>query len=211
MKKVIIFSLMMVLLVNASLAISITRELPSTAAAGTTFVMNISVTGSSGSYGVLYDNNILGGCTSSAGNTRFVGFLFNEVDTTNSINIVAPSTAGTCIFTGTYQFATGETQPEFNFPAQTVTITGTSSSCTPSTWLPLQSTKCTGTTFVQTSDCNTTRTATGTKTEGCELPPETDACEFWEKTTTKGCKTAGWVFGAGALIGVMFLLKYFKQ
>ena len=104
---------MMVLLVNTALAISITRELPSTAAVGETFAMNFVVSESSGNYGVLYETDISGGCKSVAGNTHIVGFLFNEA--TSSINIVAPSTAGSCAFTGNYQFATGETQPQKDF------------------------------------------------------------------------------------------------
>lgn len=167
MLKKLVIPLMIVLMAGIASAISMTMELPSGAAIGETFNMNLITSGSSGNYGILYSFNITGGCT-AAGNTHKTGGFFDEVNRTTVVSIKAPSIPATCTFTGDYQFALDSgIQSLTNFPTKSVTITSSATTtppaCTASTWSPSRSDKCTGTSFIQTSNCGTTRSSTGTK------------------------------------------------
>ena len=68
-------------------------------------------------------------------------------------------------------------------------------SCTPTTWTPALSTVCSGTTFIQTSNCGTTQSVTGTKTcpPPCTpttwAPPATTECNGVPFTQSNGCTT----------------------
>ena len=102
---------------------TLTMQLPSQVNTGSAFNMNLVVADSSGNYGVLYTVDIAGGCTSAAGNTHIAGGFIDETDTTNAVNIKAPSSAGACTFTGDYQFADGSGEyPVVGFPQKTVVI-----------------------------------------------------------------------------------------
>lgn len=123
MKKIIIYGTMMVFLVGVALAISMSLDVPSQANKGSTFSLELDAMGSSGSYGVLYTIDIAGGCTSATGNTQINNGFLAESDTTETVSIIAPSTAGTCDFSGNYQFADGTgTYPEEQFTAQSTSI-----------------------------------------------------------------------------------------
>ena len=157
MKKIIIYALFMMLLAAAVSAQTMVRELPSSVSPGQSFTLRYQSQNTAGNFGVLIDDSISGGCNP---NSIATGFL--SPATYSELTITAPA-SGICIFTGTYQFAnTAGVQPETNFPAQSVAIT--SGTCSPSSWTPSRSTYCLGTSFTQTSNCNTTRSSTGTKT-----------------------------------------------
>jgi len=55
-----------------------------------------------------------------------------------------------------------------------------SSCCTVTSWTPATSTKCSGTSFTQTSNCGTTRSATGTK--NCCTSDSGNSCTVWGGT-----------------------------
>src|SRR3990167_7600077 len=132
MKKLIITSIMAILMINMAFALSLTREFPSEAATSGAFNMDLKVTGSSGNYSLVYTIDITGGCKSIAGNTHITGGFMDEADSTNTLIINAPLTAGTCTFTGGYQLGSGTEPPITAFPIQSVSIVGTS--CVPTTW-----------------------------------------------------------------------------
>lgn len=84
--------------------------------------------------------------------------------------------------------------------------------CTDTTWTPAIDTVCLGTTFTQTSNCDNTRSVTGTK--DCngddEEPPEIDACgneclsgiQTCDKATGK-CKTSSFIWILGIFLVFM--------
>ena len=144
------------MLVTAAAAQTMVREISSSVNAGATFNVRYQAQDASGNFGVLIDDDISGGCTPNSITTGFLGPA-----TYADISVKAPL-SGACTFAGTYQFAfANSSQPEKNFQSQSVTIA--SAACTPSTWTPSRSGHCTGTSFTQTSNCNTTRSSTGTK------------------------------------------------
>ena len=88
-------------------------------------------------------------------------------------------------------------------------------SCTDSTWIPTTTTVCSGTSFTQTSNCNNTRTSTGTQscqgigtTTTIYTPPSTTSttpnitttstptttCQFYETSANGTCGISSWVW-----------------
>lgn len=167
MKKIITLPLMMLLMVSTAFALSMTRELPSEAAVGTTFDMNLIVTGASGNYGVLYVIDITGGCT-IAGETHIPSGFLGLTDKTSTNEVLASSSAGTCTFTGDYQFADASgTLPLTVFPTQTVTIVG--EDCAPSV------------------TCSSAGYECGSVSDGCGTVLSCGSCSSGETCSTGTC------------------------
>ena len=176
MKKIIIPILVLIVMSIGVTAESMTRGLPTSAGLGQTFTLTYTpdTTGLATNWGVMIGDEITGGCTP---NHIATGFMSPQ--TSSSITITAPSTAGTCTFsaTGNYQFAdaSGIKSTKY-FNVQTVTITGTT---------------------VCTDDCTTSGskaciTSTAYKTCG---NTDTDACLDW--STPTACPTGQSCSGAG--------------
>lgn len=101
---------------------TMTRTLPATAEKGSTFTVTWNLVGASGTYGVLIEDTMAGGCKFSDGTTKFTGILFNP-ETSKSLTVTAPVAVGTCTFTGGYDL--GNVSHKV-FPTQTVSVI-----CTP--------------------------------------------------------------------------------
>jgi len=72
--------------------------------------------------------------------------------------------------------------------------------CTPTTWTPDTLTVCSGTSFTQTSNCGTTRTATGTASCSCQgtAPTGTGVVNGPAVFTTVSYTPSTWTYDAGA-------------
>lgn len=98
---------------------TITRSLPSTANKGSTFQVTWNLAGASGTYGVLIDDTLSGGCTFEDGSTHLQSFILNP-ETSKSLNIKAPNVdGGTCTLTGSYSLGNITT---VSLPAQSISI-----------------------------------------------------------------------------------------
>ncbi len=84
-----------------------------------TFTLNYTVTGASGTWGNSIEDNVIGGCSFSSGSTQYKSVMLSEDGNTKSITITAPSSGTLCTFSGSYQFGT---LPVVNMPNSVVNI-----------------------------------------------------------------------------------------
>ena len=95
----------------------LTRQTPGTVTAGQTFIVNYTASGASGNWGVSILDNVTGGCMFANGN-QLKSVLLSPT-TTQSVQVIAPQTVGSCTFLGNYQFGTTAVQ---NLDTQIVQI-----------------------------------------------------------------------------------------
>lgn len=127
----------------------------------------------------------------------------SQADNRTGAQLAGQSDFGGINYSGFYQVADGSYRPiaapeekrggrEQDEVATTTTRRGGNNvaSCTVSSWTPAENTVCSGTAFTQTSNCATTRSATGTKTDGacfvCSLTqPSNPSVEKLSPTSVK--------------------------
>ena len=95
----------------------LTRQTPGTVTAGQTFIVNYTASGASGNWGVSILDNVTGGCMFANGN-QLKSVLLSPT-TTQSVQVIAPQTVGSCTFLGNYKFGTTAVQ---NLDTQIVQI-----------------------------------------------------------------------------------------
>lgn len=180
--KAIILGILFVMMVGMVYGYNMDWTIPATAETSSDFNIDLTVTGASGNYGVLYTIDVTGGCTSAAGNTHIAGGFVSETDKTVSINMIAADTAGTCTFTGEYGFAdAGGQLPKENFNETTMTVTS-GPGCTP-VWVCGSWSTC-------SASCTRTRTCTDS---ACGEDPitESEACSGGACDSTDTCGELG--------------------
>ncbi|RLC61889.1 MAG: hypothetical protein DRI48_10215 [Chloroflexi bacterium] len=126
MKKILIFSLLVLILAQVSIAVmdgseTMVRSMPSSVGAGQQFTVTYKAIGTSGDYGVSVVDTVTGGCTPS--NLKFV---LTSPATTYQVTMTAPS-SGSCTFSGDYKYGT------FDVKLLTDSTISVSSVCVPST------------------------------------------------------------------------------
>lgn len=112
--KLPIFIFLLLVIVPGALAITVTRSV-------STSSVTYTITGASGTYGVLIDDTITGGCTLSDGTMKIATIMMNP-ETTKTIPFTKGANA--CVFSGVWDLGTTE---HGTFPDAT---TGTGS-CVP--------------------------------------------------------------------------------
>jgi len=174
--------MLLAVLPTAVFAGSVTRTAPSSATG--TVVVTYTLTGFTGTYGILIDDDITGGCTLSDGTTRFTSIMMNP-ETTKTITLNMPST-GSCTIAGEWDFGTTQ---HGDFPNTIIAVEGTSG-CTNGATQACTITNCPG-----TSTCSGGVWGTCAKTDstcgiGC-TPAATAACTVGTCAGTKTCSSAG--------------------
>jgi len=101
---------------------TMTRTLPTSVEKGATFAATYNIIGASGLFGVSVVDTVSGGCT-PVGEHKFVIADDYQFVQSQSFTYTAPTTTGTCTFTGDYKFGS---YPIKTFTTQTVNII-----CTP--------------------------------------------------------------------------------
>ncbi len=119
----ILFLILAAGIVNAEITgeETIIRTIPDTANLGSTFSITYTVQQASGLWGATIVDSVSGGCKFLSGKTRMNEVMISDAGNTRTIIISAPGSAGSCTFTGDYQFGNF---PIKNFAAQTITISG---------------------------------------------------------------------------------------
>ncbi len=129
MKKLILPIFVLFLMVSSVLAVTVTRDIPSSAQANDQFIVTYDVDPEGETnFGITIADDITGGCTWNGNDRIRAGFF--PGDDPISVTFTAPST-GSCTFTGDYDVTTQDGHDLVNFPSATVSITG--GDCTPKT------------------------------------------------------------------------------
>jgi hypothetical protein len=160
---------------------TMTRTLPTSVEKGSTFTLTYNVVGATGNYIVSVADTISGsGCVPSGLHQFFIAddYTYKKSE---SFTYTAPSTTGSCTFTGDYKFGNFSTK---TFTTQTVNIVCTPQwSCT--AWGSCQTQTCdwTGKTACDTSftmPSSQTRTCTDSKNCGTlsGKPIESQTCDY---------------------------------
>jgi len=110
MNKALII-LMILMMIPVAMAIDVTRTVSSTG------LMTYTITGASGTYGVLIDDVMTGGCTLSDGTPRYSTIMTNP-ETTRNVQL---SGTGSCTVTGNWFYGTTQ---QAAFSDTTFTISG---------------------------------------------------------------------------------------
>lgn len=83
---------------------TMTRTGPAITDVGSTFQITYEAIGASGSWGASIEDSATGGCTFPAGTADYKTVMLSEDGMTKLVTITAPSSEGSCSFTGDYKF-----------------------------------------------------------------------------------------------------------
>ena len=91
-----------------------------TTGVGTSFTVTYKVNSQDSQWGLSLVDSVSGGCKFSNGKTTYQDVLLSDASDTRTVTINAPSSAGTCVFSGDYKFGTSSVS---NMQSDSITIT----------------------------------------------------------------------------------------
>jgi len=146
---------------------SVSRSVPSSVSPGETFQIQYVVSTTDDKWGVSIEDSVSGGCTFSNGESSIKFVITSAEGSPRIMEINAPSSEGSCTFTGDFKF---DTDPIIDMENSVVTVATAGSTCSELGGSCCSSGQsCTGGTFQTSTDCGSLCCVGGT----CETPSQT--------------------------------------